>query len=62
MKTSKHMPKMYIKYWLTYCISIDVQMIHTHSHSYTTRSAAWSHIQTLRSESESASPPQLKGV
>ena len=25
------MPKMYIKYWLTYCISIDVLMIYTHS-------------------------------
>jgi len=25
------MAKVYIKYWLTYCISVDLQMIYTHS-------------------------------
>ena len=35
MKKSKNMAEIYIKYWLTYCISIDVQIIYTLSHSCT---------------------------
>jgi hypothetical protein len=43
---SKHMVGVYIKYWLAYCISIDVQMIYTLSLAHATLSTATSHKYT----------------
>ncbi len=47
MKKSQHMPKMYVKNWLAYCISIEVQMIHTLSYSCTRLSQQPRHTHTL---------------
>ena len=43
MKKSKHMPKVYVKYLLVYCIYIDVQMIYTLSPTRT-RNSVNSHV------------------
>jgi hypothetical protein len=47
---SKHMVGVYIKYWLAYCISIDVQMIYTLSLAHATLSTATSHKYTHLSD------------
>ena len=65
MKKSKHMTKVYIKYCLAYCISIDVQMMYTLCKYMDIHHAYVFLYDCMRSESESeshSSPPQLKGV
>jgi hypothetical protein len=45
---SKHMTRVYIKYWLAYCISIGVQMIYTHSLTRA-RDSVYSHVTQIHS-------------
>ena len=56
---SKHMTRVYLKYWLAYCISIDVQIIYTHSLTRA-RDSVNSHITQIHSRKR-CKPGQYAG-
>ncbi len=51
MKTSEQLTGVHMKYWLAYCISIGVRMIHTHSLSRA-RDSVNSHVTQIHSRKQ----------